>query len=86
LSRISLQYCRAIRSLRKAGWEIANRVVIENGKRHGYYRLGSRRCPADSKPEPAPIDADPTTLDDPPTKAEHFPQFGDLAPDRTYRE
>ena len=41
LAHISLQYCRAVRSLRKRGWLIENRVVIEGGKRHGFYRLGS---------------------------------------------
>jgi hypothetical protein len=39
LAHISLQYCRAIRSLRKRGWLIENKVVIEGGKRHGFYRL-----------------------------------------------
>jgi hypothetical protein len=41
LSRISLQYCRAISSLRKAGWEIENKILTQGGRRFGFYRLGS---------------------------------------------
>lgn len=45
LSRISLQYCRAISTLRKRGIAIENRVEIHSGTRHGFYRL---RQPADA--------------------------------------
>lgn len=39
LSKISLQYCRVIASLRARGFQIENRVEIRNGKRRGFYRL-----------------------------------------------
>jgi|SRR5208337_2779387 len=84
LSRISLQYCRAIRSLRKAGWQIQNKVVIENGKRHGFYRLGSPASCTDSRPKPATAEVSAAPLNDPPTKVKSFPQFGDLAPAPEY--
>jgi hypothetical protein len=40
LSRVSLQYCRAIAALRHGrGIQIENRVQTVNGTRHGFYRL-----------------------------------------------
>ncbi len=87
LAHISLQYCRAIRSLRKAGWEIQNKVLSEGGKRRGFYRLGSPAARVDSKPKPhAPEGRRTTDLNDSPTKPKTFAEFGDLAPDRSYRE
>ena len=41
LARVSLQYCRAIHSLRKKGWQIANRIEVCNGVKRGYYRLAT---------------------------------------------
>jgi hypothetical protein len=40
LSKISLQYGRAIHALRRNGWEITNRIRIVDGVRHGEFRLG----------------------------------------------
>jgi len=40
LARISLQYSRAVFSLRKRGWEISNRVIVRDGMRLGSFRLG----------------------------------------------
>jgi hypothetical protein len=40
LSRISLQYSARIFSLRhKRGFQIANKVVVRDGVKHGYFRL-----------------------------------------------
>lgn len=42
LARVSLQYSARIHSLRRKGWQIANRVEIaSDGKRHGSFRLAS---------------------------------------------
>lgn len=46
LSRISLQYCRAISGLRRRGWQIENKVELHGKVRHGYYRLATAMtCP-----------------------------------------
>ena len=67
LSRISLQYSRAIHGLRKKGWQIANRVEYRDGVKHGFFRLASPGSyPNPSKPLPAPRPADSL--------------FGDLTP------
>jgi hypothetical protein len=73
LSKISLQYCRVIASLRKKQFVIENRVETVNGVRHGFYRLIQ------------PRDARSQSKAD--TKA-HVPQtlFGDITPDRSYME
>src|SRR5579884_1887950 len=39
LARISLQYSARLFSLRKRGWQIANRVEVVNGVKHGFFRL-----------------------------------------------
>jgi hypothetical protein len=39
LAAISLQYCRAVRGLRKRGLSIENRIEQVGRVRHGYYRL-----------------------------------------------
>jgi hypothetical protein len=39
LARISLQYCARIHSLRRKGWEIANKVEHKDGQKHGFFRL-----------------------------------------------
>jgi hypothetical protein len=39
LSKISLQYCRAVAALRKRGLQIENRLEMNGKTRHGFYRL-----------------------------------------------
>ena len=39
LSKISLQYSRAIAALRKRGLRIENRVETQSKTRHGFYRI-----------------------------------------------
>jgi hypothetical protein len=46
LARISLQYCRAISTLRKAGFEIDNRTEQHGRKKHGFYQLTGWKNPA----------------------------------------
>src|SRR5437667_7511511 len=41
LSQISLQYNARIFSLRGKGWQIANRVEIRDGVKHGAFRLAT---------------------------------------------
>jgi len=41
LSHVSLQYNARIFGLRKKGWEIANRVEVRNGVKHGSFRLAT---------------------------------------------
>jgi hypothetical protein len=41
LSQISLQYNARIFSLRRKGWQIANRVEIRDGVKHGAFRLAT---------------------------------------------
>ena len=48
LSRISLQYSRAIFCLRRVGWTISNRVEVRGGVRYGFFRLGSLSVPRSS--------------------------------------
>ena len=48
LSAISLQYCRAIASLRDRGIEIENRLETVDGVRHGFYRLVRKPKPTDA--------------------------------------
>jgi hypothetical protein len=45
LARISLQYSSRIHGLRRRGWQIANRVRVVSGKRHGEFRLGTKQVP-----------------------------------------
>ena len=56
LSRTSLQYGRAIHSLRRQGWQVVNRVRLVDGVRHGEFRLESARVPWSRarKENPAP--------------------------------
>jgi hypothetical protein len=50
LAKISLQYSARIFSLRRRrGWQIANRVRIVDGKKHGEFRLGSRPVPSNAE-------------------------------------
>jgi hypothetical protein len=39
LARISLQYCARISELREAGFVIISRVEVQNGMKHGFFRL-----------------------------------------------
>lgn len=62
LAKISLQYSARIFSLRKKGWQIANRVEMVDGKRHGEFRLGARPVPSSVElrravPSPTPSDS-----------------------------
>jgi hypothetical protein len=82
LARISLQYNAKMLALRKRGWQIANRVEICNGKRHGYFRLAT----PGSLPNPAEKRVSTATNSERFNKAEHGSLFGDLSPDRSYRE
>jgi hypothetical protein len=76
LCRVSLQYSSRIFSLRRKGWLIQNRVRIVGGVRHGEFRLGT---------VPVPSSKELRQRHEPPTvKAGTL--FGDIAPDRTYRE
>jgi hypothetical protein len=50
LARISLQYCRAIASLRPVGHAIENRVERHGRSRHGFYRL-RRSAPITVQPQ-----------------------------------
>lgn len=82
LSRLSLQYQARVFELRKAGWEIQNRVrTMADGSKRGEYRLGSKGLGVDRLPRPV---ITPTA----PTQADHCEGslFGDITPDRSYRE
>jgi hypothetical protein len=75
LAKISLQYGRAIHSLRRRGWQIANRVRIVDGSKHGEFRLG-----------PSPVACELRARKQPPGPAtDTKPQtlFGDV---RRYRD
>src|SRR5438128_26192 len=74
LSRISLQYGSRIFALRRKGWRISNRTETRDGLKYGYFRLGERPTPHRAKPVSQPMRAPAASL------------FGDLSPDRSYRE
>jgi hypothetical protein len=81
LARISLQYCARIRELREAGILIANRVEYRDGKKHGFYRLGSAPIQSSKELREAKCKS--------PASAEQVhPEslFGDLSPERSYLE
>lgn len=46
LSKVALQYGRAIHALRRQGWRIDNRTRIVGGVRHGEFRLGTPSVPS----------------------------------------
>lgn len=46
LSKISLQYGRAINTLRHKGWRIENRTRRVGGAKHGEFRLGAPSVPS----------------------------------------
>jgi hypothetical protein len=71
LAQISLQYGRAVNSLRRKGWLIENRVRIVDGVRHGEFRLGSHLVAAQTPPIPAA--STKTTLTSPPGESSGSP-------------
>lgn len=73
LSHISLQYSARIFSLRKKGWQIANRVEVHDGVKHGYFRLGESPNP----PKLAPVKPSPHIGKDQYAGS----LFGDLSPE-----
>ena len=73
LGKISLQFCTRIFELRRAGWLIENRLEQEGTKKRSFYRLGAKPHPQRAKSIPQPMRA-PASL------------FGDISPDRSYRE
>ena len=74
LAKISLQYGRAINKLRRT-WSIENRVRIVDGTRHGEFRLGAAPVQSSQKLREQKAEvSEPNTL------------FGDITPDRSYRE
>jgi hypothetical protein len=78
LSDISLQYGRVIHSLRRKGWQIANRTEIKGGVKHGYFRLGSAPIPSNRERRA-------NQLEKPAQPVANL--FGeDLSPDRSYQE
>lgn len=94
LARISLQYNARIFSLRRLkGWLIENRARIVGDKRHGEFRLGSVPVPsskalrksAAARTKPVePVSGKDTRRVPPTVEAKSL--FGDITPDRTYRE
>jgi hypothetical protein len=75
LSRISLQYSARIYTLRKAGWQIANRVEVgSDGVKRGYFRLAT--------PGTLP---NPTSKTGPPPIADNS-LFGTITPVQRHRD
>ncbi len=73
LSRISLGYPARIWSLRRKGWLISNRVQFHDGlSKHGFYKLGSPPIPSNRERRAS--------------QQRNADLFGDLTPDRSYRE
>lgn len=64
LARISLQYGRAIHSLRRQGWQIENRLRLVDGVRHGEFRLGSPALPSSKELRQAKAEAGVTLFPD----------------------
>jgi hypothetical protein len=80
LSKISLQYGRAIHSLRGRGWLISNRIESVGGVRHGSFRLGSRPIPPSKElRRGAGLSPDSHALNQ---KQGTESLFGDLRPER----
>src|SRR5438105_1334869 len=52
LSKISLQYNARIFSLRRKGWQMASRVEVRDGVKHGAFRLATPRSFPNPKPQP----------------------------------
>lgn len=79
LAKISLQYNSRIFSLRRQkGWLIENRVRVEDGIRHGEFRLGPRPIPP-SKDLRRGLSSDSRALNQ---KQGPESLFGDLRPER----
>jgi hypothetical protein len=81
LAKISLQYNSRIFSLRRQkGWLIENRVCVEDGIRHGEFRLGSRPIPPSKElRRGAGLSPDSHALNQ---KQGTESLFGDLRPER----
>jgi len=78
LSQISLQFCARLFSLRRSGgWTISNRTERRSdGTKLSFYKLG-----------PAPIPRSSEIRQRASVASEQPPSlFGDLTPDRSYRE
>jgi hypothetical protein len=75
LAKISLQYGSRIFSLRKQGWLISNRARIVKGIRYGEFRLGA-----------APIRSNQELRQAKSEVSKQAGLFGDISPDRSYRE
>lgn len=89
LSKISLQYNARIFSLRRKGWQIANRVEIREGMKHGSFRLATPGTFPTPKPQPSPTNLKNKNTEAPqPMAQSQFDNlFGEsLMPDRSYRE
>jgi hypothetical protein len=83
LSRISLQFCARIFSLRRRGWIIANRIERRaDGTKHSFYKLGEPPIARSKELRKANCKstASAQQLQEPSSL------FGDIAPDRSYRE
>lgn len=79
LAKISLQYSRAIHSLRhRDGWLIENDIRTVDGKKHGFFKLGSRPVPPNKELR--------RTSNTASASGSNESLFGDLSPDRTYKE
>jgi hypothetical protein len=81
LSQISLQYSARIFSIRrKKGIQIANRTEMKGGVKHGFFRLGNAPIPSNRERRANQPEKGANSIDRPGSL------FGDLAPDRSYRE
>jgi hypothetical protein len=90
LAKISLQYSARIFSLRRKGWQIANRVEIQpDGTKHGSFRLAQPGTwPNPRKPVPV---KDSRHIDETKFVQESAPDFnsslfGDLTPPERHRD
>jgi hypothetical protein len=86
LGRVSLQYGRAIHTLRRRGWLIENRVRVEGRIRHGEFRLGSVAVPSSRELRQPKVTPTPNGSRVLKVEAGSGSLFGDLAADRTYLE
>ncbi len=90
LSQISLQYNARIFSLRRKGWQIANRVEIRDGVKHGAFRLATPGTFPNPRPQSSPTNLKNKNTEAPQPMAQsgQFDNlFGEsLMPDRSYRE
>jgi hypothetical protein len=47
LAKVSLQYCARISELREEGFVIISRVEVQDGVKHGFFRL--HQCPGEQR-------------------------------------